>query len=294
MGSPGTITFAKCDVDKNQQIASSLGVTALPTFLMLKDGKEANRVQGANIALLQSEVRKLVSEDGPSTPSGSGETAVWIGNEIPKPYSDVTGQTDLKQLDLLNSMGNVRVLFDSSKPSQAALANSKKGKGNEAGEGGDGKAVQDWVESDTDEQLMLFMSFNSIIKVHTIQITSLAPPPGAEEDGDDDDDEVPSRPGVLKIWANHPQILSFDEGEDKEPTQLIELKTADWNLENGTISVPLRFVKFQSVSTINILFVEAEKEDAEKVRVDRIRIIGGTGEKKEMGKLEKIGDLSGE
>lgn len=266
----------------------------LPTFLLFKDGKEVKRIQGANIAQLQSVARELVKEAGPSSPSGSGEAAVWIGNEIPKPYSDVTGQTDLKQLDLLNSTGNVRTLFDSSEPRQASSAKSKKGKGKEAEEGGDGKAVQDWVESDTDEQLMLFMSFNSIIKVHTIQITSLAPPPGAEEDGDDDDDEVPSRPGVLKIWVNHPQILSFDEGEDQEPTQLIELKTADWNPENGTISVPLRFVKFQSVSTINILFMKAEKEDAEKVRVDRIRIIGGTGEKKEMGKLEKIGDLSGE
>jgi hypothetical protein len=34
--------------------------------------------------------------------------------------------------------------------------------------------------------------------------------------------------------------------------------------------------------------------EGDKTRIDRIRLIGDTGEKKAMGKLEKIGDEQGE
>jgi len=37
-----------------------------------------------------------------------------------------------------------------------------------------------------------------------------------------------------------------------------------------------------------------DSEGGEKTRVDRIRIVGETGETRKMGKLEKIGDQQGE
>jgi hypothetical protein len=39
-----------------------------------------------------------------------------------------------------------------------------------------------------------------------------------------------------------------------------------------------------------VLFVESGDGDGEKTRIDRIRLIGETGEKRDMGKLEKVGD----
>jgi hypothetical protein len=55
----------------------------------------------------------------------------------------------------------------------------------------------------------------------------------------------------------------------------------------------LRFVKFQNVTSLVLFFVDGDG-DSEKLRVDRIRIVGDAGEKRSMGKLEKIGDEPGE
>lgn len=49
----------------------------------------------------------------------------------------------------------------------------------------------------------------------------------------------------------------------------------------------MRFVKFQNVTSLVLFVVDGEGE-GEKVRVDRVRIIGETGEKRDPGKLEKI------
>jgi thioredoxin 1 len=43
----GKIIFGKVDIDEEQGIASAFGVTAVPTFIIFKDGKPVNRVLGA-------------------------------------------------------------------------------------------------------------------------------------------------------------------------------------------------------------------------------------------------------
>ena len=115
---------------------------------------------------LQSIVKKLVSEveevgkkGGKSgEASGSGSGALWRGAEIPRGYSDVTDQIEIQRCDMLNydsEAGGVRALLDHSKPSSL---------------GADGK-TKDWVETDTDEQLMLFIPFQSMLKLHTLQVS---------------------------------------------------------------------------------------------------------------------------
>jgi len=223
----------------------------------------------------------------PAATTSSDSDAGWLGAELPKPYSDVTDQVYLKQLDLLNAnseFGAAQTLFDMKAPSKGTA--SSKGKEKDSGT----TASRDWVESDTDEQLMLFIPFRSTVKIHTLQVTSLAPAP--EHPDYDKDEDTPSRPKTIKIWVNPPHTLSFEDGEGPA-TQEITLNSSDWDPKTGTVSVPLKYVKFQSVSTLNIFFVDVENEDAEKIRIDRLRVIGEKGEKKEMGKLEKIGDLSG-
>ena len=41
------IKFAKLNVDENPEIASRYSVMSIPTFLILKDGKEVDRIIGA-------------------------------------------------------------------------------------------------------------------------------------------------------------------------------------------------------------------------------------------------------
>ena len=98
------------------------------------------------------------------------------------------------------------------------------------------------------------------------------------------------RPRSIKLFSNKPHNLGFDEGEDMAATQAIELTEKDWNAE-GTANIPLRYVKFQNVTSL-VLFVVNVDGEGEKVRLDRLRLIGEAGEKREMGKLEKIGEGS--
>lgn len=100
------------------------------------------------------------------------------------------------------------------------------------------------------------------------------------------------RPKTIKLFTNRPHNLGFDEADDIQPTQEIEIQESDWNA-NGTANISLRFVRFQNISSL-VLFVVDGDGDSEKVRLDRIRLIGESGEKREMGKLEKIGDDPGE
>ncbi|KAI9783995.1 MAG: hypothetical protein M1839_002940 [Geoglossum umbratile] len=293
---PDKITFTKVDVDRQQEIASTYGVTTMPTFLVFKNGQVVSTVQGADPKKLTEAVQKLAAEAGNLSSGGSsssGFTAtseesakMWMGVDLPRGFSDVTDQVDLKGLDLLNSdseFGSARTLFDSSKPSGKSGAEKGKGKSSNT------DAQPDWVESDTDEQLMLFVPFKATLKVHTLHITSL-PPTRAE---DDDDSEVPMRPKTVQVYSNRAHVLGFEEAEDIPATQTITLSPGHWDAKTGTAKAELRFVKFQNVTSLVIFVVDGDG-NGERVRVDRLRIIGETGEKRELGKLEKIGDEPGE
>lgn len=101
------------------------------------------------------------------------------------------------------------------------------------------------------------------------------------------------RPKTIKLFTNKPHTLGFDEADDVEATQTIELKKEDWD-SNGTANVILRYVKFQTVSSLVMFVVDGDRAGGEKTRIDRIRIIGQTREKRDLGKLEKVGDEQGE
>ncbi|KAI1383523.1 putative thioredoxin [Hypoxylon trugodes] len=282
---PKVATFVKINTEAEgaKAVAAEYAVSHLPTFIVFRDGSVVEKIKGADPKQLQAVVEKLSGDienaaQGGSSSSNDGGIA-WKGADLPRGYTDVSDTIDVRGLELLNADEthfSVRTLFNKSKPS--GLSKEKAS--------GDQK---DWIESDTDEQLLLYIPFNSAVKLHTIQITSLPP---TDDDEDDDDDEVPMRPKTLKLFTNRPHNLGFDEAEDITPTQTIEIGENDWN-SNGTANLGLRFVRFQNITSL-IIFVVDGDGDSEKVRIDRIRLIGESGEKREMGKLEKIGDEMGE
>lgn len=262
---------------------------SLPTFVIFKNGREVSRIRGANTGQLSEAVKKLAKEadsDGGEGGFGEGSSsggAGWIGAALPRGYKDVTEYVDTRGLDLLNAdsdFGSARELFNTNKPSAVDSA-----KGKSKSSGSEGK--KDWVESDTDEQLMLFVPFNSTMKVHTIHITSLPP----KSDDDDDDDEIPARPKTINIYTNRTHNMGFEEAEDYPATQSFELSASDWDEKTGTAKLELRFVKFQNVTSVVIFVVDGDGE-SEKTRIDRVRIIGESGEKRDMGKLQKMDDDS--
>ncbi|KAI9739645.1 MAG: hypothetical protein M1834_006363 [Cirrosporium novae-zelandiae] len=277
LSQPNKITFTKIDVDEQQELARSHGVTSMPTFMIFKKGRVISTITGADPKKLSDAVRKLAAEASSNDESSSGSFGegrsggTWIGAELPRTYRNVTDEVDVKGLNLLNTdsnFGGVRTLFDSSEPGKKG-----KGKANEA-------PNHDWVVSDTDEQLMLYVPFQSNLKIHSIHVTSIP---------DLEGEEPTMRPKTIKLYTNRPNIIGFEEADGIAPIQSISLESRDWDEKTNTARIELRFVKFQNVSSL-VLFVVDGDSDEEKVRLDRIRIIGETGEKRDMGKLEKISD----
>jgi hypothetical protein len=262
----------------------------MPTFLYFENAKEHTRIQGANGAELKALMGRWTKiAAGEDVGEGSSGGSSWVGAGLPRGYRDITDQIDVRGLDLLNAdsdFGSARTLFETTAPTSISSSGKGKAKATSSTSAGGGK---DWIESDTDEQLMLYIPFQATLKIHTIHLTSLPPTKSEDEDEDDDEDEIPLRPKTIHLYTNRAHNLGFEEADDIPATQKIEISPSDWDAETGTAKVELRYVKFQNVTSLVLFVVDGEGE-GEKTRIDRVRIVGESGEKREMGKLEKIGD----
>ena len=59
---PGTLAFTKVNVDSQKQIAQTYNITAMPTFMIFKSGRESKRIKGADIKALDAAVKQLAQE----------------------------------------------------------------------------------------------------------------------------------------------------------------------------------------------------------------------------------------
>lgn len=170
----------------------------------------------------------------------------------------------MPNLDIGNvngEFGGIRSLFSPSEPLDLSIDNT----------GGDTVIEDpDFVVSDVDEQLMLFVPFKRAVNVHSIHFTSLV--------FTKKEDETSKRPRTIKFVVNRPHILGFEESV--QFVQEIELGEQDWDNESRTVVINTLFVRFQNVSTLGIFVVDgldqdmSDVEQGEFTRLDRIRIIG--------------------
>ncbi|CAO2655185.1 Nn.00g102490.m01.CDS01 [Neocucurbitaria sp. VM-36] len=59
---PGKFAFVKVNVDEQRELAAQHGVTAMPTFLLFKDGKKIEEIKGADPRKLKAAVEKASGE----------------------------------------------------------------------------------------------------------------------------------------------------------------------------------------------------------------------------------------
>ncbi|RHZ77058.1 hypothetical protein Glove_186g143 [Diversispora epigaea] len=114
------------------------------------------------------------------------------------------------------------------------------------------------LESDVDEQLLITIPFNQTVKLHSLKIVPK---------------DIDHAPKTIKLYVNRLN-LGFDETDSIEETQLLELTIEDYEEEK---IIPLRFVKFQSVTTL-VIFVQDNIGDEETTIIKELKFIGSPAE----------------
>ncbi len=59
----GKLRFAKMDTDQNEITPSRLGIQAIPTLMIFKDGKQVGRMVGANPTQLKSDIDRILAQN---------------------------------------------------------------------------------------------------------------------------------------------------------------------------------------------------------------------------------------
>ncbi|KAE9611968.1 hypothetical protein Lal_00048936 [Lupinus albus] len=124
------------------------------------------------------------------------------------------------------------------------------------------------LESDADEQLLLYIPFNQVIKLYSIVII------GPEEEG----------PKTVKLFSNK-EHMGFSNVNDFPPNDVAVLSPE--NLKGKPVL--LKFVKFQNVRSLTI-FIEDNQSGSELTKVHKILLYGSTVETTDMKGLKKIED----
>lgn len=127
-----------------------------------------------------------------------------------------------------------------------------------------------YLESDTDDQLLIHIPFNQAVKLNLLVIKS------SETKG--------KGPRSIRLFKNTPSI-GFGEAENAPSIQDFVLTEKD--LEGEALT--LRFVKFQSLTSLSI-FVANNQGDEENTIIQKIAIFGQSGETMNVADIKKAGD----
>ncbi|KAI1790710.1 PITH domain-containing protein [Ganoderma leucocontextum] len=112
-----------------------------------------------------------------------------------------------------------------------------------------------YILSDADEQLLLNIPFNQTVKIRAIAIQS---------------SNIAQAPRKIRLVTNRPSINFEDVEDDHSVIQEIDLSEDD--VREGK-RIDLRFVRFQSVSSLHI-FVVSNQGGGDETRIDAIDVFG--------------------
>ncbi|CAH1251879.1 thioredoxin-like protein 1 [Branchiostoma lanceolatum] len=238
-----TVVFVKVNVDQCQLTASSNGVRAMPTFLFFRNKTKVDQLQGADQNKLEEKVKKWMGEEEEDGEEGSGGVGV-------------PGQMNLNSMIMKSGC---ECLNDSDDhPFSHCLD-----------KGGQ------YLESDCDEQLIMTVSFNQPVRLHSLKIQ-----------GPDNGQAAKT----VKIFINQPATPDFDAAERNDAVQQFEL-TAEDVKEDAIIN--LRYVKFQNIQNVTI-FVKDNQGDEETTVVNYLGFIGTPVTATNMTEFKRVAGKKGE
>ncbi|KAG8925960.1 hypothetical protein FRC02_009295 [Tulasnella sp. 418] len=147
-----TVTFARVDVDKVKDVAQKYKVTAMPTFILIKNGQKVDDLKGADPRSLEQMVKKWAPA---ATSSEEGSSGASSGDISLLEFIDTT------QVNCLNENPEHTL-----KP---IIANKVR------------NTTDAYLESDADEQLLLTLGFIQTVRIRSIVLYTKNPSQGPKE-----------------------------------------------------------------------------------------------------------------
>lgn len=262
-----SIEIVRVDLDANQGLARRFQVTSVPTFVFFRNGKEDERVTGfsSQIISLLDKYAETAKSEGVGARGPAKTQTNWEKQTkelVPKGFSVLN---DLIHFGEATSL-NVLLLHKHEEADAKDVFRLAEAKSQ--------------VFTDADSQGLFFVPLNNISKVHSLLIKK------ANVQGDGfrlDSDELADEsqpPNLVKVWANRPGVLSFDDAADDEAATHAE-KIGSFDLD--WYEVKLKYVRFQKVQNLNI-FIDGADEDSHTL-VEKILVVGVAGDSTDQGSL---------
>ncbi|XP_065184627.1 thioredoxin-like protein 1 [Sycon ciliatum] len=257
------VLFLKVNVDENEEVAALFSVSAMPTFIFMRSGARVGQVRGANRPALEAMLQQHASADASAAPAaapaaGDGAAAAAAAPEKPTELLPglIAGHIDLVEMV--------------DKEKSECLNESDDHRFTTAMHSGGG-----YLQSECDEQLIIFITFLQSVKIHTLQVQS-------PDNG--------HAPKTLRLFTNLPNAPDFDSAETNKPTQEFVLKPGD---TTGNGLVPVQFVKFQNVQSLCI-FVKDNQGGEDTTIIDHFTFYGTTLAETSMNEFKRVSGKAGE
>jgi len=229
--------FLKVDVDECQDTAASQGVSAMPTFILYRNKAKVDRIQGANILNLEAKIQQHIGSGGEES-----------GEDYGQGLMELNGFIQQNQCECLNESDDHPLSF--------AV-----------------KSDGGYLQSDVDEQLIISVTFNQAVKIHSLKLRA----------------PLNLGPKEMKLFINQPRTIDFDMAENMISVQDITVTQKD--LEGTPIN--LRYVKFQNVQNIQI-YIRNNQSSGIITQIDYLGFIGSPLITTKMEDFKRVAGKKGE
>lgn len=228
-----TFIFYRNKVSRRNQFNTKFNIIIATFFSQSK----IDRIQGANIESLEAKIRQHIGNGDDESTEDFGQGLMDLNVFISKNECESLNEADDHPLVHAFTSG-----------------------------GG-------YLQSDCDEQLILSVTFNQAVKIHSLKFKA------PEKLG----------PKTMKIFINQPRTIDFDMAESFTAVQDLVLDPKD--LAGNPVN--LRYVKFQNVQNIQI-FIKDNQSGGDVTQLDYIGFIGSPIATTKMDDFKRVTGKKGE